>query len=270
MKILIGMHGQLGDQFIALPFIEYLKELYPDAKITKMIHKKYQGVIPILKACPYIDGFYLSDEYENFPGVRDEIFLNENHFDMILAAMPKHKSDQWFMKRHQTAEVFDMFDYKSPEEKYQINLYSPPTAQDDFIVFAPFAGSYNPNNDKKLSVERAQDIVTACIGSGYENILQIGSFDEPTLKGASQMNLSYRDSFLAIKRSKLFIHTDTGLGWAASGIQHPCLGLYSDAMYWTHIKNIQPVNPNACYLNAPNVNNIGLETILAQVDKVLS
>jgi ADP-heptose:LPS heptosyltransferase len=267
MKILIGMHGQYGDQFIQLPFIEYIRKQYPDAEIVKLVNKKYEGVIPILAMCPYIDNFFISDEYENFS---EETDLDSQNFDIIFPAMPKHSDPSWFLKRHQTTEVFDMFGYKSPEEKYQINIPKPPPVVSDgewWISFAPFAGFYNSNNNKKLSIEKAQEIVNALAQTGYK-ILQIGGPDEPKLKNTLRMeNLLYGQSFSLIATTKLFIHCDTGLGWAASGIQHTCLGLYSNEGYGDRIKNIQPVNPHSFYLDAKTVNEIPNELILQKANE---
>lgn len=270
MKILIGMHGQLGDQFICLPFIEYLKKQYPDSKITKLVNKRYQETTPILKNCSYIDDFWISEEaeYETF----HETPVFNKGFDLVFPAMPVHKEADWFLKRHQTAEVFDMFGYKSPEEKYQINIPKPEPAvidDKDWISFAPFAGFYNPNNNKKLSIEKAQEIVNSIIEKGYK-ILQIGGMDEPKLENTLRMeNAGYAFSFAILTTTALFIHCDTGLGWCASGVQHPCLGLYSNEGYGDCIKNIQPVNPNSCYLDALNVNQIPMDEIFSNIDRML-
>ncbi len=264
-KIIGTCHGQYGDLFLQLPFVEYLRKLYPNSYYIANVNKKYQQVIPILKHCPYIDSFYISDEYENFPGVKDKIYLKSQKFDLVLPAMPKHKNDRWFEKFHQTKEIFDMFGYKSSKEKYQINIpIKPKQKEKRLITFAPFAGYYNQNNNKKLSTEKAQEIVNGLISEGYK-VLQIGGWDEPKLVGTFQINSSYSESFQNVIESELFLGTDTGLMWAASGVKQKCLGLYSNQDYGKYIKNIQPVNPNGCYLNARNVNEIPTELILDTV-----
>ena len=216
-----------------------------------------------------IDEIYISDEYENFPGDIDQRYLLKEKFHKVFNPMAKHKENDWFLKRHQTAEIFDMFDFKYDPAGYQINLpFKVKNINRGWVTFAPFAGFYNSNNNKMLSFEKAQEITNGLIDLGCK-VLQIGGWDEPKLEKTFKKNLTYYKSLRAIAESELFLHCDTGLGWAASGIKHKCLGLYSNEGYGEFIRNIQPINPNAQYLDARVANEIPNQQIFENIDRML-
>lgn len=266
MKILGLAHGQIGDQFIQLPCIDFIKRRYFCKNYTCNINKRYSLAIDTLKLSPLIDDFFISDEYENFPSKIDREKLIKSNFYKVFNPMPRHTNpSSWHTERHQTSEVFNMYGYDSDPNGYQIYLDKQGLGKlhdlNHTITFAPFAGYYNSSNDKKLTIEKSEEIVKMVNECGYE-VIQIGGSNEPKIKGAHQAICSYFNSIKLIVSSKLFIHTDSGTGWASSGFKHSCVGLYSDAYYTKKfIKNIQPINPKAIYLSESNVNEIPLENI---------
>lgn len=275
MKILGMMHGQIGDQFIALPLIDHIKRIYNCSHYVCNINKKYSCAIGALTLSPLINDFFISDEYENFPSKKDQVNLDKYGFDKIFDPMPRHKNPSgWHTERHQTSEVFDMYGFPYGNiDGYQIKLdiHKMGRLHDlkNTVTIAPFAGFYNPENDKKLTINKAIEITKVIKSFGLE-VIQIGGADEPHIDGCHQASCSYLNSLKLIVSSKFFIHTDTGIGWAASGFKHPCLGLYSDAYYSKqYIKNIQPINPNAIYLSENNVNEIELDDIKDGIKNLL-
>lgn len=268
-KILGLAHGQLGDQFIQLPLIEYIKKLNYNPIYTANINQKYKIVIPVLQEfCPYIDHYYTSSEYENFPDEKDKEFLNKENFDAVFHPMPRHKQNDWMFHRHQTAEIFGMYNLKYFDPNgYQINLISPYKTKRDkkMICFAPFAGSYSWGNAKQLTLIRAQELVNEIQKLGLK-IIQIGDKNEPKLENTIKPDQNYLNTVKTNLETCLYIGTDTGMTWCMSGFQFPTIGLYSDSYYGKkYIKNIQPINPNAIYLSENNVNAIPIEQIIENI-----
>lgn len=280
-RILIGHPGLRGDLAINIPAIEYLKRTYPDAQIDMPIHKRFADMLPLFVNQPSFNPVIL-DGYDDFPTAKDKELIESRGYTQICHPMQPHREDRWHDRMHQTAAVsFDYFGVVLEPEDQQINLHrwfdiDVPSLEFPKVAFAPFAGyETSPTNDKMLTVERAQAIVDYIMSLGYD-VLHLAGPGEPCLKEFAgrmiQRTMStYFNSVKSMLGTKLLLHTDTGMGWIASGYQHPSLGLYSNAYYGADkVNNIQPRNPNATYFDAPNVNDIPLETIFAALRTRLS
>jgi ADP-heptose:LPS heptosyltransferase len=103
---------------------------------------------------------------------------------------------------------------------------------------------------------------------GYK-VLHLGAADEPVLKWAANLGLPYFESVRHMLGCELLIHTDTGLGWIASGYKFKQIGLYSNADFKEFTKNIQPKNPNSVYLDASSVNDIPIDSIIKTVETMV-
>lgn len=271
-KILYGHPGLIGDLFLNLPSIKYLNKTF-DYQIDMPVHKKYMDVIPLFYNLDYLDGTIILDGYDNFPTEKDIKLLQSRIYDKVYSPMQNHL-DYWFDKRHQASTV--LFDYYGGKmqltlEQCQIELnqWFDIKNHEDTIALAPFAGyMHNQNNDKRLSVERAQRICDFINVKEFD-CLQIGGPDEPKLNGAIRFNTTFFESVKNILGCKFLIHTDTGIGWCVSGYKFPQLGLYSNSRYHGNIKHIQPVNPNGVYLDAPNVNDIEDEIIFSKIEEMI-
>jgi ADP-heptose:LPS heptosyltransferase len=72
---------------------------------------------------------------------------------------------------------------------------------------------------------------------------------------------------------KCLITVDTACSWIASAYSFPTIGLYGSEYYIrngnNYISSIQPINPNATYLDANNVNDIPIELIVKNIKKML-
>lgn len=268
MRVLLGHHGLRGDIVLNLPAIQYLRKLNPDWVIDVPIHRQYADMAPLLFNHPDVNGVFITDDYEHFPSTLDLGGLRARGYEKVFDPMARHREDDWHQRRHQTSTVLiDYAGLELPIDDQQIRLINwfnpamkPSTSH---VSFAPFAGyAHNPKNDKMLTVERAQAIVDFLISKG-KSVIQLSGPGEPRLKGVMEhSHISYLAAVQDMLYSSLLIHTDTGMGWVASGYQHPQLGLYGHRYHGaSKIGNIQPRNPNARYLDAPTVNEIPLDVI---------
>lgn len=261
--------GQFGDLVLNTVAARSLKETRDDVFLSLGIAKKYAALAPLFFNHKYIDGIHVWEGYDDWPTPNDKEIIND--FDIVFNAMPPHyqNDNNWFTKRHQAAETCLMNGLPVPEDlSCNLEVWFDIQTYEKTIAFAPFAGWYNPNNDKKLTTEIAQKLVDAINKLGY-SVLQLGGQNEPCLKNVYRPNSSIFDAVRAMLGCKLLIHTDTFMGWAASAYKFPQLGLYSNKYYIrngeNYIKNIQPVNPNAQYLDADNANNLNLDLIVERI-----
>ena len=257
--------GQYGDLVMNTVAAKRLKQIAPGTTISLGISKKYSAVAPLFFNHPHIDAIHIWQGYDDFP-TKEDISLSKR-FRTVLDPMPKHPDGQeWFTKRHQTSEVCYMNQLGEwPADKcYLEKWFDIPAGYDNAIAFAPFAGWYNPNNDKKLSQSRAEEICNLIRSLGFR-VIQIGGVDEPRIKNAEFLNLQIVDSVRYVLACKCLVHTDTFIGWAASAYSHRQLGLYSNKTYFingkNYISNIQPIGDNIICLDDINVNQIPDELI---------
>jgi hypothetical protein len=278
MNIYFGNQGQYGDIVINTYLAKVLKNIISkNDRLILNINRKYCDILPLLINNKYIDDFHIWDGYDNWPSVSDADFVKNNKDDIFLHPMSKHRIDNWYNFRHQCEEACYMFIDRYEMIKNKIindkkcylninNFYF--EKRRNYIAFAPFAGWYNKNNNKKLSIEFAQDIVNALLKNNFK-VLQLGCHDEPKLDGAEKHNFSLYNSTVAMLSCSMLLHTDTFLGWAASAYEMPQLGLYSNLFYGENIVNIQPINKNSIFLDKSNVNNISVESIIENTKSLL-
>ncbi len=101
-------------------------------------------------------------------------------------------------------------------------------------------------------------------------VLQIGSPDEPKLDNCSKLDTDYFSSVRNVLGCKGMIMGDSGLNWLLSGYDFPVLGLYSQRYFGEFLRNIQPLNPNGIYLDAPKISEIPLDLIAQNLDTLLT
>lgn len=272
-KILFGHHGQFGDIVLGLPALEFIKGRKDDIIIDLAINKKYMDMAPLFYNHYAVNSIVITDSYENFPSPKDNNTILARKYDHIFDPMAPHIIDRWYDLMHQTESV--LFDYKiHPNGEYfdkriYLEKWFDPIDCEKSIALAAFPGFYGGlNNNKALSIIKAQKIVEICKSLGYK-IIQIGGQDEPKLEGTFVSKTSYFDSVRTILGCKLLICGDSGINWVMSGYEMKILGLYSNAYYGSKICNIQPINPNAKYLDSDNVNNISLDLIKENLENIL-
>ena len=270
MKVLFGHHGLRGDLAINIPAIEHAKKV-TGLQIDMPINKQFLDLLPIFMNQPSFHPV-ITDDYEKFPSELDKKWVEAKKYNKIFNPMQPHVDD-WFNKRHQVSAVlFDYFGQDLPSDSLQINLHRwfDVEKENNCIAFAAFAGwSHEKQSDKQLTVENAQAIADAINQMGY-SVVQIGGPDEPRLEGTAFFLGSYFEAVKVVLGCRLLLHTDTGMGWIASGYKHPQIGLYGARYYGAaNVKNIQPVNPNGLYLDAATFNEISLDKIIQTLKTVL-
>ncbi len=266
MKAIGLTQGLRGDLVISTVAARAFKERFPDSKLVLGMHKDFADMAPLFFQHESFDNIHFYDGYDNWPSEIDKEYLGKAKYDIVFNAMAPHLDNEWWRQRHQTEENCHMHYLPIPKNiQCALNPWFSVPDNKKFVAFSPIGGFYNYPNAKSLSLERAQEIVDFILDAGLQ-VWQIGHKDEPRLEGVTKKDLSYFDSVKNLLGCKAFITVDTGLCWLSSAYSFPTLGLYSNSYYSPqYIKNIQPIQPNAQYLDAPNVNNIDIELIKQKI-----
>jgi len=254
--------GQRGDICMNTVVARQFKIQFPNSHLTLGIGPQYADMIQLFNQHQSIDDTHVYKSYDRWPSQEDIFYLKNKKFDIVFPGLPQHTSDRWWQQYHQTEEACLMNGLEKPINKEcNLNKYFETGYIKKYIAFAPFAGFYNKNNTKTLTLENAQRIVDLVLKLGYA-VIQLGGIDEPKLQNTVFLNSDYFNSVRLMLSCEFLIHTDTGIGWIASAYKFPCIGLYSNYYYSkSYVKNIQPINNNAIYIDNFNVNDIDLEEI---------
>lgn len=249
-----------------------LKRWEPDCHVTLGVNGNYRAAAPLFIDQPNIDRIHVTHGPIGGFDDEDEKWLRGQFFTHVFNPMQDHR-DQWWFYRNQPLEVVHMHGLPLPPGetgKLSLNRWFEPTkGLSKFVALQAFAGSYDPANTKMLSPTRAQEIVDLIRARGYE-VLQLGLPTEHRLNNVTFIDRDFFGMVKDILGCKALVTTDSGPNWAASCYDHPTLGLYSHAYYGKeNVKAIQPLNPNAIYLNEENVNRIGLEAIDFALSRLL-
>lgn len=266
MKAIGMQNGIRGDLIISTVVARSFKERFPDSKLIMGLHKDFADMVPLFFQHESYDNFHLYDGYDNWPNEIDKKYLSKAKYDIVFNAMAPHLDNAWWKSWHQTEENCHMHYLPIPKNiQCSLNPWFDISDNKKFVALSPIGGWYNFPNTKSLSIPRAQEIVNFILSLGL-GVIQLGHPDEPKLDGTTKKNLTYFDSVKNLLSCKAFITVDTGLTWVASAYSFPTLGLYSNSYYSSsYIKNIQPINNKAIYLDAPNVNDIDIELIKASI-----
>lgn len=272
----IGFHlGQFGDLAMVTVIAKVFKNLYPESFLTLGVSYKYQDILPLFEKHPFFNDFHIYNSYDNWPSQEDKEFLEQENYDIVFNGMPKHWSFEWFKYYHQTQEACIQQNLPYPDiNNCNCVLNQWFELKQEFknhIAFAPFGGFYRGlSSEKILPIEKSQEIINDIVKLGYK-ILLLGGKNEPKLENCDKLDTSYFESVANMLSCKALIHTDTGIGWVASAYQFPCLGLYSNSYYTKEfIKNIQPINKNAKYLDEFYCRNIENEVVISNLKDIIS
>lgn len=273
MRILLGHEGLRGDLAINVPAISHVRRNSPGLEIDMPIHRDFADMVPLFLNHPDLNPVIV-DGYNDWPTAKDDALIKSRGYSQVFNPMQPHRRDDWHQHMHQcSAVLFDYFSQTLRPDEEQIHLvrWFEPIKHHRAVAFAPFAGfASNPNNDKRLSTERAQEIVDYLVAAGW-TVLQLGGPGEPHLTNAVQLTCSYFESVRHVLGCRALIHTDTGMGWVASGYQHPQLGLYGNYYYGAaKVGNIQPRTPNGIFVDAITVAKIPLDRITQSIDTLLA
>ncbi len=262
-----------GDLFMNLAAWRTVKLMDPDAHTTFFINGNYRSAAPLFLDQPDIDRIHITHAPVGDLDVVDYEWAKDQAFARFFSLMADHDhSRPWHLTgRNQPQEV--CFIHGLPawsDGKLSLNRWFEPTKDlSKHVALQAFAGSYDPSNTKQLSPARAQEVVDLIRARGFE-VLQLGLPTEHRLDNVTFMDRDFFGMVKDILGCKALVTTDSGPAWAASCYDHPTLGLYSHAYYGKdHVNAIQPLNPNAIYLDAPNVNDIALFVIDAHLEALL-
>ncbi len=188
--------------------------------------------------------------------------------------MVHHKDPQWFLRRHQIEASADNYnlDYtKLPDLQIRLNKYWESKKWNKTVAFCPFGSTRGA--EKSLSIEKGIEIIELLKKMGY-SVIQLGGGDDFRFDLYNYENnytcysyngkLSFFESVKYVLNCDFLLTVDTGMVWAASGYQHPTLGLYNASYYAgaANCDNWCPKNPNLIKLEDPNnLNNIDLSLI---------
>jgi ADP-heptose:LPS heptosyltransferase len=270
MKIIGNLGGQYGDLAMCAVLAKAIKQKWPNSYYKMMLSRKYSDIFPLFLRNKYIDDVGVWDSYyEDFPSQGDYKIKTLECPDFSFHPFPQHREHNWFEKRHQCAEVCHMYGIEPPSD-LQIELenyfkISPlPSKKVGVSVF----GGYNASH-KSLSVENAEKLVSTIKSLGFEPV-QIGHPSEPRLSCGGLFG-PYVSNVVDLLGMRALVAVDTGLSWIMSGYSFPVLGLYSNDYYGKEfVKNIQPINKNAIYLDSKHVNDIESRIIVEAVEKLLT
>lgn len=274
MNRYLGFNGhRYGDLFISLTACRTLKRNDPGCHLTLVINGNYRNAAPLFLDQDCIDRIHVTHSPIGGFDAEDLKWIGEQRFTHVFDPMADHNhAVPWWWYRNQPQEMCLMHGLREHADetgKLSLHRWFEPTKDlHGFVALQAFAGS-NEVNTKQLTPKRAQEIVDLIIARGY-GVLQMGPFSEPQLHGTITIE---SDFFAAVKNllgCRALITTDSGFSWAASCYDHPTLGLYSHAYYGKeHVGAIQPLNPNATYFDAANVNEIPLADIDAKLAQLL-
>ncbi len=254
--------------------IRTLKRIDPDAHFTFLLNGNYRAAAPLFIDQPDIDQIHITHSPIGDLDETDLKWLGQGRFHHVFSLMADHNhSDPWWFKRNQPQEVNYIHGIPIPaDEKGKLSLNRWFNINDSlrgYVALQAFAGSYDPANKKQLSPTRAQEVVDLIVARGYK-VLQLGLTTEVKLVNTLRVDNDYFNMIRDMLSCKALVTTDSGTAWGASCYDHPTLGLYSHSYYGKdRVKAIQPLNPNAIYLDADNVNEIPLHYIEASLDSLL-
>lgn len=275
MNRYLGFVGhRFGDLFINTAACRILKQFDPRCHLTFVINGDYREAAPLFIAHPYIDKIYVTDSPVGAFNATDIVWINQQNFSHIFDPMVDHNhSDPWFLHRNQPQELAYINGIPTLAEetgKLYLNKWFKETeGLKDYVAFQAFAGSYDAANKKALSPARAQEIVNIILSNGYK-VLQLGLPHEPKLEGTTRLITDYFTMARNMLGCKALVTTDSGVSWLASCYDFPTLGLYSHDYYTKEfVKNIQPLNNRAVYLDEVNVNDISLDKIKQSLHTLL-
>lgn len=241
------------------------QKIDPTCHLVFGINGNYQGAAPLFLEQPDIDEIYITKNPVGGLNNEDLDWAKEQGFTHIFDPLADHNHSVpwWTTGRNQPQECafihcLPIFD----NGKLTLNRWFEPTkGLEQYVALQAFAGSYDPANKKALSPARAQEIVNLIIARGYK-VLQLGLPNEPKLDNTTRIESDYFSMVKNVLGCRALVTTDSGIAWCSSCYDFPTLGLYSNSYYSKqYISAIQPINPNAIYLDEDNVNNISLDSI---------
>lgn len=263
--------GLRGDIVISSVVARSFKEQYPDSALTLGLGPEFADMMPLFAHHPYYDDCHVYSIYDGWPSEKDREYLLRAKYDLVFNGFPPHR-DTWYQNRHQYANAVHICGLPIPSNINPILTKWFDVRDDlkDVVAFAPFAGFYNPLNDKMLPPDVAQAIVWKISKRGFR-VLQLGGRNEPELSGAMRFDTDYFGSVKNMLACRALVHADTGMGHVAGAYNHPSLGLFAYRYYGKkYAKNIRPIHTNFLSVEADRIGEISLDEVSQSIDTLLS
>jgi ADP-heptose:LPS heptosyltransferase len=282
LSIYTGVLGQIGDIVMFTATVRRLKELFPRGTITFAVSARYREAGELVAGLPYVDRLFVTECYfermtdrafvpwnlgwpVDFRG-DDEIRVERQH-DLVLCTRPRHRRERWWEHNHQVAELAYMVGVPGPID-LQTEICIPP----DVTAPAETVGKVILHNDPTIDERKAwpwENVVdlVRCLGCG--SVVLLGN-PGPAIPGAldyrGRTTLAQAAAILA--ESTCYVGIDSGLMWIAGSLQAPTVGLYGTS-YIPAYEKVQPVNPNAQYLQAEgSVSEISARAVLEATERI--
>lgn len=261
LAIYTGILGQIGDIVMFTATARRLKALFPNSRITFAVSRKYREAGELVAGLPYVDRLFVSELYfeKLSPALfqpwergwpvdlrgEDEVAEQRRH-DLVLDARPRPRRQRWWEHAHQVEESARNVGVPGPID-LRTDIAIPPGT----TIPEDAAGKIVLHNDpaidasKAWSWDEAREFVEAV---GPENVVILGG-PGPELPGVLDLRgrTTLAQAAAVIRVCRCYVGIDSGLMWIAGSLQVPAVGLYGTS-YIPAYKAIQPVNPNACYL----------------------
>jgi len=284
-KIFTGKPSRYGDIICFIPFITYLKKIYPESYITFFVDKTCSSVVQFLLNYPGIDNFQVSLEEDKVTN-QD---INKK-YDIIFNLYNNLTSPYYYNYHNVQKENFIMseiftpdgvrkinpkeYDVLTDQEKYpKLVKYFPVTRTDKTIAVWPFSGYGDSETTRKRSpnTDWWTTLITGLTLKGYK-ILEFGHPNNQSLKekNSNIQDLRHLSLFDSIKISlgcDLVITTDSGVShiFGAYGANQICLYSPYQSNHFQNFEAMTPVNYKnnlTLFCGRDNINSIKQEEIL--------
>jgi ADP-heptose:LPS heptosyltransferase len=269
MKAIGFNAGQYGDLAMCTVAARALKRRDPDCYFTMGIGNRYGDVAELFHHEDYINNVHVWDSYNEWPNQTDMDYIMTQKFDVVYNAMPQHTTEDWYLHRHQVAELCLMHKLPVPNSlKIELSRWWDPygVAPAPYVCFS--LGSSMPD---KVYNQKMQSVLDYC-KSKHLITVQLAGPNEDPIGCDTIVTGEYWKSVVLMADAELLVTVDTGMAWFASGYNKKVVGLYGYKHY-PHAKtaiNWMPINPFATYLERDYAGNIPGSDILTAIESKLS
>jgi ADP-heptose:LPS heptosyltransferase len=282
VRIYTGILGQIGDIVMFTATARRLKELFPRGEITFAVSRKYREAGELVAGLPYVDRLFVTELYfekltgrmfqpwergwpVDFRG-EDEVAEQRRH-DIILETRPRHRRDPWWEYDHMVTESAHMVGVPGPID-LRTEIRIPPGT----VIPPEAAGKIVLHNDPAIDATKAwpwESVRQLVVAVEPEQVVLLGN---PGPEVAGVLDLRGRTTLAQaaaiIAAARCYVGIDSGLMWLAGSLQAPVVGLYGTS-YIAAYDKIQPVNPNAVYLQAEGaLDRIAVNNVLTAIQRI--
>jgi ADP-heptose:LPS heptosyltransferase len=284
-KIFTGKPSRYGDIICFIPFITYLKKIYPESYVTFFIDKTCAPVTQFLLNYPGIDRFQISLEEDKV--IPKDI---DKNYDLIFNLYNNLTNPSYYNYHNVQKENFIMseiytkdglvkiepkeYDLLTNQEKLPIlNQYFKTERSQKTIAIWPFSGYGDSETTRKRSpsAEWWAVLTDALLLKGYK-LLEFGHPNNKSLteKASKIQDLRHMSLFDSIKISlgcDLVITTDSGVShiFGAYGMNQICLYSPYQQNHFQNFEAMTPVNYKnnlTLFCGHDNINSINQEEII--------